>query len=108
MKDTKSLAGKAALVTDGSRGIGAAIVRRLASEGTDVAFTYATSSAAADELVASITAESGNVIAIKADSAEPGEVQAVVAQAAQRFGRLDIRRACLRCVRPIPSWRTPT
>lgn len=85
-----SLAGKTALVTGGSRGIGAAIVRRLASEGVAVAFTYAAASAAADKLVADITANGGTAVAIKADSAEPAEVQAAVGQAVQRFGRLDI------------------
>ena len=85
-----SLAGKTALVTGGSRGIGAAIVRRLASEGVAVAFTYAASSAAANELVADIAANGGTAVAIRADSAEPAEVQAAVAQAVQRFGRLDI------------------
>jgi 3-oxoacyl-[acyl-carrier protein] reductase len=85
-----SLAGKTALVTGGSRGIGAAIVRRLASEGVAVAFTYAASSAAANELVADIAANGGTAVAIRADSAEPAEVQAAVAQTVQRFGRLDI------------------
>jgi 3-oxoacyl-[acyl-carrier protein] reductase len=85
-----SLAGKTALVTGGSRGIGAAIVRRLASEGVAVAFTYAASSAAANELVADIAANGGTAVAIRADSAEPAEVQAAVAQTVQQFGRLDI------------------
>lgn len=90
MNDTRSLAGKTALVTGGSRGIGAAIVRRLASEGASVAFTYAASSAAADQLAAQVEASGGKAFAIRADSADPAEVQAAVAQAAQRFGRLDI------------------
>lgn len=90
MNDTHSLAGKTAFVTGGSRGIGAAIVRRLASEGVEVAFTYAAAADAADQLVADIAASGGNAFAIKADSAEPAEVQAAVAQAVQRFGRLEI------------------
>lgn len=90
MNHPDSLAGRTALVTGGSRGIGAAIVRRLASEGVAVAFTYATSSVAADVLVASVIAAGGNAIAIRADSAEPTQVQAAVEQAAQSFGRLDI------------------
>lgn len=90
MNHADRLTGKTALVTGGSRGIGAAIVRRLASEGVTVAFTYAASSGAADELVAQITAEGGNAFAIRADSADPAQVQAAVAQAVDRFGRLDV------------------
>ena len=90
MNDTNSLAGKAALVTGGSRGIGAAIVRRLASEDAAVAFTYVASGKAADELVASIIADGGTAVAIKADSAVPAEVEVAIAQAAKRFGHLDI------------------
>jgi 3-oxoacyl-[acyl-carrier protein] reductase len=90
MNNTQSLAGKTALVTGGSRGIGAAIVRRLASEGANVAFTYAASSAAADELVASVAQGSGTAFAIKADSARPAEIAAAVTTTVQQFGALDI------------------
>lgn len=90
MNHADRLTVKTALVTGGSRGIGAAIVRRLASEGVTVAFTYAASSAAADDLVAQVTAEGGHAFAIRADSADPAQVQAAVAQAVDRFGRLDV------------------
>lgn len=87
---SRRLAGKCALVTGGSRGIGAAIVRRLAEEGAAVAFTYQASVKQADALVADITANGGKIMAIHADSADPSGIKAAVTQAANWFGRLDI------------------
>jgi 3-oxoacyl-[acyl-carrier protein] reductase len=87
---TKSLAGKSALVTGGSRGIGAATVRRLASEGAAVAFTYAASDDKAAALVTEIEAGGSEALAIKADSADPEAVQRAVAETVRRFGHLDI------------------
>ena len=84
------LAGKVALVTGASRGIGAAIATRLAELGSDVAITYAQSKERADEVVDRITAHGQRGVAIKADSAAADEVVAAVEQAVAEFGRLDV------------------
>jgi 3-oxoacyl-[acyl-carrier protein] reductase len=84
------LSGTRALVTGGSRGIGAAIVRRLAADGAKVAFTYAASAGPADELRADVSAQGGTAVAIKADSADAQEVTDAVDQAVAAFGGLDI------------------
>jgi 3-oxoacyl-[acyl-carrier protein] reductase len=65
---TKKLAGKVALVTGGSRGIGAAIAKRLAGDGAAVALTYSASPAKADEVVRSIKTSGGKALALKADA----------------------------------------
>jgi 3-oxoacyl-[acyl-carrier protein] reductase len=84
------LAGKAAFVTGGSRGIGAAIVRRLVKDGAAVAFTYASNEAAAKELAGSVEAAGGRVLALRVDSADAKALSAAIDQAARTFGRLDI------------------
>jgi 3-oxoacyl-[acyl-carrier protein] reductase len=84
------LAGKAAFVTGGSRGIGAAIVRRLAADGAAVAFSYTSSEAAAKELAGSVEAAGGRAIALRVDSADAVALRAAIDQAARAFGRLDI------------------
>lgn len=84
------LAGKTALVTGGSRGIGAAIVQRMARDGAAVAFTYSSAESAANALVASITAAGGRALALRADSADAVSLRAAVDEAARHFGRLDI------------------
>lgn len=87
---TAHLAGRRALVTGGSRGIGAEIVRRLASDGAAVAFTYSASAAHADKLVAELTAAGATVRAIQADAADPAQSSAAVDRAAADLGGLDI------------------
>src|SRR5476649_1608020 len=75
---TQNLSGKVALIQGGSRGIGAAIVKRLAAEGAAVAFTYVSSAAKAEELQNSITANGGKALAIKADSADAEAIRSAV------------------------------
>lgn len=86
----KPFYGKTALVTGGSRGIGAGIVRRLAAEGASVAFTYASSKEKALELVVEIESTGGKALALQADSADSDQVQAAVDQTARSLGELDI------------------
>ncbi|WDR90587.1 SDR family NAD(P)-dependent oxidoreductase [Burkholderia ambifaria] len=84
------LQGKRALVTGGSRGIGAAIAKRLAADGADVAITYEKSAERARAVVADIEALGRRAVAIQADSADPVAVRGAVDHAAQTFGGLDI------------------
>jgi 3-oxoacyl-[acyl-carrier protein] reductase len=87
---SKLLSKKAALVTGGSRGIGAAIVRRLAHDGASVAFTYSASEDKANALAAEIEAAGGNALPIHADSADAEEVKRAVAVTAKTYGGIDI------------------
>lgn len=86
----KGLSGKAALVTGGSRGIGAAIVRRLAQAGAEVAFTYSTSEKAAKALVKEVAAFGVKVKAYAADAAQPKALPRLVGRVVKDFGGLDI------------------
>ncbi len=87
---TEILAGKIALVTGGSRGIGAAIALELASQGATVALSYSASEAKAKAVVAKIEAAGGAAIALKADQAVESEVIGLVSTVVERFGKLDI------------------
>jgi 3-oxoacyl-[acyl-carrier protein] reductase len=87
---TKNLTGKAALVTGGSKGIGAGVVRRLAADGASVAFTYSSSEEKALQLVREIESAGGKALSLKADSASAEELRAAVVQTTEAFGPLDI------------------
>jgi len=87
---TKKLSGKVALVTGGSRGIGAASARALAEEGANVAISYVASPDKAEAVVAELKAKDVNARAYKADQASSVDVDQLVRNVAKDFGRLDI------------------
>jgi 3-oxoacyl-[acyl-carrier protein] reductase len=86
----KTLAGKRALVTGGSRGIGAAIARALAEQGADVALTYQSAAEHAQAVVAAIEEGGQKGYAIRADSADPDAIRRAVDEAVEKLGGLDI------------------
>jgi 3-oxoacyl-[acyl-carrier protein] reductase len=89
-KNIFSLEGKVALVTGGSRGIGAAVAAQLAEQGAVVVIGYAASADKARAVVAAIEADGGRAAAIQADQADEAQVARLVDEVVVRFGRLDI------------------
>ncbi|GAA2285031.1 SDR family oxidoreductase [Streptomyces atrovirens] len=86
----KNLLDKVALVTGGSRGIGAATALRLAREGADVAVTYVNGKEAAEEVVRAVEALGRRAVALRADAGDPEEAAGAVSAAARELGRLDV------------------
>src|SRR4051794_23652058 len=84
------LAGKVAVVTGASKGIGASIAKHLAAEGAAVVVNYSSSKAGADRVVAEITGEGGRAIPVQADVAKQADIQRLFAETKRAFGRLDI------------------
>jgi NAD(P)-dependent dehydrogenase (short-subunit alcohol dehydrogenase family) len=87
---TRKLTGKVALVTGGSRGIGAASARALADEGANVAISYVASADKAEAVVTELKAKGVEAHAFKADQASSADVERLVQDVAKHFGRLDI------------------
>lgn len=87
---TTRLAGKVAVVTGASKGIGAAIAKQLAANGAAVVVNYASSKTGADKVVAEITSAGGKAVAVQADVAKLVDVERLFAETRRTFGRLDI------------------
>jgi len=86
----KKLAGKVAVVTGASKGIGASIAKQLAAEGASVVVNYASSKAGADKVVNEITAAGGKAVAVQADVARKADIERLFAETKKAFGRLDV------------------
>src|SRR3981081_2431990 len=87
---SKNLEGKIALITGGSRGIGAAIAKRLAADGAKVAITYSKGADAAASMVKEIERDGGKAIAIQADAIDAEATKAAVEKTVATFGKLDV------------------
>jgi 3-oxoacyl-[acyl-carrier protein] reductase len=90
MSVVQSLVGKVALVTDGSRGVGSAVVQRLAEEGAIVLVTHVADAATAREFVTLIEASGSKATAVETHSTAHPDVESAIAEAVARFGRIDI------------------
>src|SRR5207253_3874720 len=88
--NTKKLAGKVAVVTGASKGIGASIAKHLAAEGAAVVVNYASSKDGADQVVGDITRNGGKAIAVKADVAKKADIDQLFAESKKAFGQIDV------------------
>ena len=90
MSTSNKLAGKTAIVTGASKGIGASIAKHFAAEGAAVVVNYSSDKAGADKVVTEITSSGGKAVAVKANVAEPAEIENLVTEAVKSFGKVDI------------------
>src|ERR1700712_5033399 len=90
MSNTNKLAGKVAVVTGASKGIGAEIARHLAREGASVVVNYSTSKAGADKVVAEITGAGGKAIAVQADVAKKADIDRLFVETKKAYGHVDV------------------
>jgi 3-oxoacyl-[acyl-carrier protein] reductase len=90
MSTNNKLAGKVAVVTGASKGIGAAIAKQLAAEGASVVVNYASSKTGADKVVAEITSAGGKAVAVQGDVARKADIERLFAETKETFGQLDV------------------
>ncbi|MEU6404245.1 SDR family oxidoreductase [Streptomyces sp. NPDC046985] len=90
----RRFADKVAVITGGSRGIGAAVAARLAAEGAAVVVGYRGNREAAESVVSALTADGARAHAVRVDVAEPDQTEALMEQAVDRFGRIDVLASC--------------
>src|SRR5471032_488860 len=90
MSNNHKLAGKVAVVTGASKGIGASIARHLAAEGASVVVNYASSKAGADKVVSEITAAGGKATAVQGDVSKKADIDRLFVETKKAYGKLDV------------------